>query len=399
MATLRTFRMGFPALKRRTYLSICDKMILHDTVRAAVDEFLDALALASATRSEHEMKVANSRERFAKLMRLSTEEVAVTRNVSDGINSVIWAYPWAEEDNAVLTLDIEHPNNAYPWLRLKKRGVELRAIPALPGGRIDYAAMADAMDARTRIVSCASVSYAPGLRADLSRLAEAARRVDALFLVDGVQSAGILRHQLHDEGVGAFATSTSKGLLGLYGYGFLGVASRWIDRLEPAFLSRPAVASEDESHSSMGSHDYALQPSAHRFELGSYNLAGAYAADASLALLAEVGAEAIETQTLAVAERLRDGLSEMGLPVTRPEAGEASPIVTAGPFDAGGHGYSTTPWVTRLSEALSEAHVAHTIRRGQLRFGAHGYNELSDADHALHVMRSAHAAPERSTDG
>ncbi|MEM8552930.1 MAG: aminotransferase class V-fold PLP-dependent enzyme [Pseudomonadota bacterium] len=320
--TLKTFRIGFPALKQRTYLSICDKMILHDAVRASVDEFLDALALASADRTQHEVKVARSRERFAKLMGLTTDEVAVTRNVSDGINTVIWAYPWGEGDNAVLTLDLEHPNNAYPWLRLRKRGVEVRAVPAAPGGRLDYAAMADAMDARTRIVSFASVSYAPGLRADISRIAEAAHKVDAMVLVDGVQSAGILRHNLNAEGVDAFATSTSKGLLGLYGFGFLGLAARWIDRLEPAFLSRPAVASDDDSHSAMGSYDYALQPSARRFELGGYNLAGAYAADASLGLLAQVGGEAIEAQTLAVARRLRAGLKEMGLLITEPLSGE-----------------------------------------------------------------------------
>ncbi|MEM8552929.1 MAG: hypothetical protein AAGF45_11165 [Pseudomonadota bacterium] len=66
--------------------------------------------------------------------------------------------------------------------------------------------------------------------------------------------------------------------------------------------------------------------------------------------------------------------------------------MTAGPFDAGGHGFSHTPWVRRLSEALDEARVSHTVRRGQLRFGVHGYNTLSDADHALDIMRAAHAA-------
>ena len=35
------FRRGVPALKRKTYLSVCDKMIPHDRVRAAVDRFPD----------------------------------------------------------------------------------------------------------------------------------------------------------------------------------------------------------------------------------------------------------------------------------------------------------------------------------------------------------------------
>ena len=45
------FRRGFPALKRKTYLLVCDKMIPHDRVRAAVDRFPDHLAEASAMRA------------------------------------------------------------------------------------------------------------------------------------------------------------------------------------------------------------------------------------------------------------------------------------------------------------------------------------------------------------
>ena len=372
-------REGFPALAAGAYLSICDKAILHDSVRRGVDVFLDHLANASASRVDHETKVLASRMSFAAQMGVAVEEVAAGRNVSDGINAVICAMDWQPGDNAVVSLDLEHPNNVYPWLRLRRRGVDVRNVPSRDG-RLDYRAMIAAMDGRTRMISCASVSFAPGYRAELPRLGEAARRHDALFLVDGVQTAGILQHDLHAEGADAFATSSSKGLLGIYGYGFLFVSSRWIDRLEPAYLSRPAVLLADDDASSMGRHDYVLQPGARRFEVGSYNLAGAYAADASLALLAEVGPEAVERRALVVAAQLREALSEAGIAdVSYPASeSEASHMVTAGPLDAGGHGRSTTAWVERLSADLAAAGVVHTIRRGQLRFATHFYNDASD---------------------
>ena len=385
-AELSDLRGGFPALRNQVYLSICDKMILHNAVGAAVGDFLGKLALASASRTEHEEKVLAAREGFAALMGVRPAEVAAARNVSDGINAVAWALDWAEGDNAVVCLGLEHPNNVYPWLRLRRRGVELRAVPARDG-RLDHGAMAAAMDARTRLVSCASVSFAPGFRADLSRIGAAARRHGALFLVDGVQSAGILRHDLQAEGVDAFATSTSKGLLGLYGFGFLFVSERWIDRLEPAYLSRPAVAAESDDASALGPLDYRLRPGAGRFEVGSHNLAGAYAAAAALDLLARAGAEAVERRALAVAARLREGLAALGLgDVQRGPPEALSHLVTAGPLDAGGHGVTTTPWVARASEALTEARVAHTVRRGQLRFGAHAYNTEADAEIAVRVV-------------
>ncbi|TQV67748.1 aminotransferase class V-fold PLP-dependent enzyme [Exilibacterium tricleocarpae] len=384
------FRSGFPALKEKVYLSICDKMILHDAVRENIDVFLDKLAMASANRVDHEEKVCSARARFARLMGVDAATVAAVKNVSDGINSVAWAVPMAEGDNVVVTAEAEHPNNVYPWLRVGKRGVEVRIVPAKPTGEIDVTAMIAAIDKRTRIVSCASVTFAPGHRTDIARLGEACRKRDVFLLVDGVQSAGILAHELVDENIDGFATSTSKGLLGLYGFGFLYVSSRWIERLEPAYLSRPAVSMDTEDHSSMGGFDYVLQPDSRRFELGSYNLAGAYAADKSLELLLGLGKKVIEKRVLELAALLHDGLSSLDLSPAVPRQGaRQSHIITVGALDAGGHGFSTDPHITQISARLAEDDVIHTVRRGQLRFAVHAYNNVSDIEQVLSCVKTA----------
>lgn len=389
-APFERFRQGFPALREQTYLSVCDKMILHDDVRAGVDRFLDHLALASTNRAGHELLVASAREKFARLMNVAPATVAAIRNVSDGINSVAWAMPMAEGDNIVVSADAEHPNNIYPWLRLRRRGNEVRLIPSRPDGSLDIDAMIAAIDGRTRIVTCASVTFAPGHRTDLQRLGEACRKGDVFLLVDGVQSAGILAHDLTAEPVDGLATSTSKGLLGLYGFGFLYISPKWIDRLEPAYLSRPAVRMQTDDHSTMGGHDYDLQPDSRRFEVGSFNLAGAYAADASLDLLLGLGIRAIEQRALALSRALNEGVAAQGLAAAVPSSGPGqSHLVTFGALDAGGHGFSTDPMIAPVSDYLTKARVAHTIRRGQLRFAVHAYNNEADIQHAVDTVGQA----------
>ncbi len=384
------FRQGFPALKRKTYLSVCDKMILHDHVRAAVDRFMDHLAEASANRSDHELTVISSRQKFARLMHVDASTVAAVRNVSDGVNTIAWAMPMAGGDNVVVCVNAEHPNNIYPWLRLKRRGNEIRLVGHMPDGSLDIDAMIDAIDDRTRIVTCASVTFAPGHRTDLVKLGEVCRKKGVFLLVDGVQSAGVLAHDLSDLPVDGFTASTSKGLLGLYGYGFLYVSPNWIDRLEPAYLSRPAVAMTTDDHSVMGELDYVYQPDSRRFEVGSYNLAGAYAADASLDLLLELGSEEIESRVLELSTALNEGIAALGLTPAVPASGpQQSHIVTVGALDAGGHGFSTDPMITPLSKHLAEAKVIHTIRRGQLRFAVHAYNTMDDIRHTVGVMAGA----------
>ena len=384
------FREGFPALKQQTYISICDKMILHDEVRRSIETFLDHLAMASANRVDHEVRVTSARAKFARLMNVEPATIAAVRNVSDGVNTVAWAMPMAESDNVVVSDQAEHPNNLYPWLRLRRRGQDVRMVAPRPDGSLDIAAMIDAIDGRTRIVSCASVTFAPGHRADIARLGEACRARDVFLLVDGVQSAGILAHDLSAEPIDGLATSTSKGLLGLYGFGFLYISPTWIDRLEPAYLSRPAVKMTTDDHSTMGGHHYELQPDSRRFEVGSFNLAGAYAADASLDLLLELGIEAIEARVLPLASALNEGAAAHGLAPAVPSHGPAqSHVVTFGTLDAGGHGFSTDPMVEPVSAALAEAKIAHTIRRGQLRFAIHAYNTEQDIDHAVACIADA----------
>lgn len=385
--TFEVFRSGFPAFQSQTYLSICDKMILHDNVRASVDQFLDHLALASANRVQHEVRVKTAREKFARLMRVAPETIAAIRNVSDGVNSIAWALDWQAGDNVVLTVDCEHPNNIYPWLRQKERGVEVRMVEPLPSGAIDEDALIAAIDDRTRVMAVASATFAPGHRCNLSKLGEACRKRDVFLLVDGVQTAGIMNHDLDAEQVDGFATSTSKGLLGLYGFGFLYVSPKWIDRLKPAYLSRPAIVQKTDDHSTMGAFDYEYQPDSRRFELGSFNLAGAYAADASLDMLLQLGSEAIQKRVLHLASEFHSGLCELGITPAVPGSGpQQSHIITLGAINAGGHGFSTDPLIQPLSEHLVQCKVAHTIRRGQMRFGLHAYNNQADVKKALDAI-------------
>jgi cysteine desulfurase/selenocysteine lyase len=387
------FRTGFPVLREKTYLSICDKAILHDGVRASVNVFLDHLAHATANRVQHEVRVRSSREKFARLVGVATDTVAATRNVSDGTNTIACAMPWKDGDNVVLATDAEHPNNVYPWLRQRRRGVELRSVPPAADGAIDVSALIAAMDAKTRVVTVASATFAPGHRTDLQRLGEECRKRDAFLLVDGVQTAGILHHDLAAELVDGFATSTSKGLLGLYGYGFLYVSRNWVERLEPAYLSRPAVVQKTDDHSTMGEFDYEYQPDSRRFEVGSFNLAGAYAADASIAMLLELGSRAIDSHVLALSGELNEGMRALGLHVAVPGSGpRQSHILTVGKLNAGGHGFSTDPLVQPLSDFLTANGVMHTLRRGQMRFGVHAYNDRTDIARALDVVREGMAA-------
>jgi selenocysteine lyase/cysteine desulfurase len=375
-------------LGRLTYLSVCDSTVLSVSVRAAVDEFLDHVMHWRETRAVREVRVDGARSKFARLIGTDADDVAIVKNVSEGINAIATAIPWQPGDNVLLCATLEHPNNIIPWTHLRRLGVEMRIVEPTDGG-IDTAAMVRAIDARTRVVTCSSVSFAPGLRTDLAAIGRECRSRDVLFLVDAVQSCGILSLDVARDHVDALVTSTAKGLLGLYGCGFLYCRRAWAERLTPAYLSRPAVELPPDRYSEMAGLEAKVRPNARRFEVGAVDYASCYAVDASLDLLGRVGAARIEAHVLALAQRLRGGMAELGLEIPRRAQGaEASHIVTVGRLGAGGHGVTDNPLLSRLSAELTAQGVVHTIRRGMLRFAFHLFNSDGDVDRVLAITRS-----------
>jgi cysteine desulfurase / selenocysteine lyase len=377
----------FPVVERCTYLSICDSTVLSRRVRLAVDEFLDHVMYWRETRAVREQRVDGAREKFARLIGAGAADIAIVKNVSEGINAVATAIPWRAGDNVVLCASLEHPNNVLPWVHLRRLGIETRVVEPVEGA-IEPDAIIAAMDERTRVVTCSSVTFAPGLRTDLGAIGRACRSSGALFLVDAVQSAGILSLDVSRDHIDALVTSTAKGLLGMYGCGFLYCRREWAERLTPAYLSRPAVELPPDRYSEMASLDAAMRADARRFEVGAVDYSSCYAVDASLALLGDIGAVAIEAHVLALADRLRRGMAELGLDVPGRAFGtEGSHIVTVGRLGAGGHGIATDPLLTRLSEHLTGRDVVHTIRRGMLRFAFHLFNSDDDVDRVLGLTR------------
>jgi len=379
----------FPVVARRTYLSICDSTVLSRHVRAAVDEFLDHVTYWDDSREVRVAHVEGARSGFARLIGAAPADIAIVKNVSEGINAIATAVPWHAGDNVVLCAELEHPNNVLPWVHLRRLGVELRTVSPVDGS-ISSDAVVAAIDDRTRVVTCSSVTFAPGLRTDLPAIGRACRQRGVLFLVDAVQSIGILRIDVSRDHIDALVTSTAKGLLGLYGCGFLYCRRDWAEHLVPAYLSRPAVELPPQRYSEMRGLDAVVRSDARRFEVGAVDYASCYAVNASLALLSDVGAEKIESHALGLAARLRAGLSDLGLPVPRLALGPAgSHIVTVGRLGAGGHGTTEDPALERISAHLKANQVIHTIRRGMLRFAFHLFNSDDDVQRVLDLTREA----------
>jgi selenocysteine lyase/cysteine desulfurase len=385
-------RSHFPALERWIYMDVSARGVLSREVRAALDAHLDDRMLNGATDKAHFFAlVERARERYAQLIGADADEIAYTKNISDGLNMIATAISWHRGDNVVLCPDLEHPNNVYAWLNLQRYGVEVRMVPARDG-HIPIDRLIERMDARTRVATVSTVSFAPGFRTDVETLGAACRERDVLLLVDGAQSVGVVHTDVRASNIDALAVSTQKGLLALYGMGFLYVRREWAERLHPAYLARFGVDLGDAHEATLGGTDFKLAAGARRFDLGNYNFLAAAAVDASMKQLLEWDTRRIEPYVRSLTHALARGLLDLGLEVAGGEPGpHLTKIVTIGKMSADHYGSGDERY-NRLYEHLAVNRVKLSIRRGMLRFSLHVYNNMDDVQEVLQLTKDFLAA-------
>jgi cysteine desulfurase / selenocysteine lyase len=376
----------FPATAHVTYMDVAARGVISRTVRAALDTHLDGRMLGSAEKDEDFALAEWTRGRFAQLINADADEVALTKNVSEGLNTVAAGMPWPAGDNVVLCPELEHPNNVYCWLNLRRRGVEVRLVPPRGDG-IPIDARVRRIAARTRVVTASTVIFAPGLRTEIDRVGRACRERGVFFMVDAAPSCGVLSTDVAASQIDGLAVSTQKGLLGLYGVGFLYCRRAWAEQMQPAYLARFSVELGDAHEAALGSDDYTLMPTARRFDLGNYHFLGCAAADASMAQLLTYDMQNIERHVLGLSHRLAQGLLDLGLPVCGGAPGPyLAHIVAVGELGSSHYGTEDERF-TQLSTFLTDHAVRLSIRRGVLRFSLHVDNTPRDVDRVVELTQ------------
>ncbi|MBS0295741.1 MAG: cysteine desulfurase-like protein [Proteobacteria bacterium] len=164
----------------------------------------------------------------------SFEEIVFGLNTTSLLFHVsrILARDWRAGDEIVLSR-MDHDANVAPWLAVaEERGVAVRWLDFdTETFRYDYDSLDALIGPRTRLVACNHASNLLGTINDVKRIAEAARAVGAVSVVDGVQSAPHMLTDVQALGCDLFVFSPYK-VFGPHA-GVLWMRGELMDRLTP----------------------------------------------------------------------------------------------------------------------------------------------------------------------
>ena len=236
-------RNEFPTLEKWIYLDVARKAIAPRCQERAMQEYIQDVYENAGADAWSAVNVAETRTLLAQLLGAKPAEIAFTKNTTEGLNLAAHAFELKAGDNIVLT-DMEHVANVWVWKHWEAKGVEIR-FAANRNGRLPLDAFSAKIDARTRVVSTAYVTYGNGYRVDLPGLGKICRERNIRLVVDGVQAAGIIAAPLSELGADIIAIGGHKGLFGLTGSGLVYCREELVNELKTPFIN-PAAGDMEE---------------------------------------------------------------------------------------------------------------------------------------------------------
>lgn len=194
---MEQYRALFPITESYTYLNHAAVGPPSTRVLDATREFeLQRARLGSLFSDETGAVIERTREKVARFIGATPEEVSFQKNTPEGLSIVASGLDWRPGDR-VVTASLEFPANVIPWLMQRDRGVQVHFVQPRDG-RIAAADVIAAIDDHTRVVALSWVEFCNGFRNDLRTIGQACRDRGVLLAVDAIQGLGALKLDVRD---------------------------------------------------------------------------------------------------------------------------------------------------------------------------------------------------------
>jgi cysteine desulfurase / selenocysteine lyase len=304
----KLLREEFPLTHERAYLNTgglgASPYVVIDAVKGKMDE------LERICETGHNEEIWKSIKSSAgQLLGCDADELAFTRNTTEGVNIVANGFPLKQGDE-IITSTQEHVGNALTWIGLEQRaGTVMKFFePSTHSQQENVDRIEKLITRRTRLISIPHIVTTTGLIMPIKEIARLAKAKNVWFFVDGAQAAGMLPFDLHDLGCDAWATSGHKWLMGPKETGLLYVRKEMLDTIAAKHIG---AYSDGETGSDFEKGTMSLNAGAQRYEYGTVSVPLRVGLGAAIDFIHRIGMENVWKRDKALSNRLFEGLASI----------------------------------------------------------------------------------------
>ncbi|HVS98719.1 MAG TPA: aminotransferase class V-fold PLP-dependent enzyme [Puia sp.] len=217
------------------------------------------------------------RKDLARIAGCSPDEIAINRNASEALETVIFGLPLKAGDEVVVC-KYDYPNCINAWKQRELReGIRLVWVDLdLPSEDNDYLAAqySNAFTSKTKVVHVTHVINWNGQIIPARKIADAAHQRGIDVLVDGAHSFAHFEFTIPSLGADYFGTSLHKWMAACIGSGMLYVKQDKIASLYPLFAAPDAKADNIRKFENLGTRPFFIEQAIGK-AIGFYDMIGA----------------------------------------------------------------------------------------------------------------------------
>jgi selenocysteine lyase/cysteine desulfurase len=371
-------RLQFPLTRDRIYFNTSG---LGASPRHVIDAVLDkTMELETISETGHD-QVPEVHKKIAGLFSVDPEEIALTRNTTEGMNIFAREIPLERGDEVLLSTH-EHPGAYIPWMAvMKDKGIKINLF------ELDYRNAANNtsviekhLTKKTKAVSIDHIPCTTGTVLPAKEIVRLCRSRGILIGIDGAHPPGQMPVNLRDIDPDFYALSGHKWLLGPKGTGILFINKNIMPRLNPVFVG---AYSDRESDFERLKLEYRME--ANREEYGTRSTPLVWGLGAAVDFIQTVGVTRIQRRGRALAGYLKEGLARIPrVDVMTPlDPDQSAAIVT---FRVGDMAYGD---VQRRLQKEFKCRVRGILEHGlnAVRISCAVYNSFAEMDILLDGVR------------
>jgi selenocysteine lyase/cysteine desulfurase len=202
------------------------------------------------------------RNRLSKLAGCLPDEIAIHRNASEGLETIIFGIPLKEDDEVVATRQ-DYPNmvNAYKQRELRDRIKMVWLDLQLPSEDENYLVQrfVNAFTPRTKVVHLTHIINLNGQVLPVKKIAAEAHKRGIEVIVDGAHSFAHIDFKIPDLDCDYFATSLHKWLYAPVGSGMMYVKKDRIKKLFPLFATDDPLKDDIRKFEALGTRPFFIE--------------------------------------------------------------------------------------------------------------------------------------------
>lgn len=202
------------------------------------------------------------REKLSKLAGCDAEELAINRNASEALETIIFGLRLNKGDEVVLTKQ-DYPNMINAWKQREKRdGIVLKWVDLMLPIEDDDAivgAYTQAFSDKTKLVHITHIINWTGQIIPARKIADIAHKKGIEVLVDGAHSFVHINYTIKDLDCDYFGTSLHKWLCAPIGSGMLFVKKDKISKLYPLFGAGDPESSDIRKFENLGTRSFPIE--------------------------------------------------------------------------------------------------------------------------------------------